>query len=84
MNLEISSFSINIDKATHMKCTTSLVGADKFFISSKSEIIKSEIVDIININHCLSKKPCSKKIPNKDKINKGIITIPAPFGTITL
>ena len=70
MNLEISSFSIKIDKATHMKCTTSLVGADKFFTSSKSEIIKSEIIDIININHCLSKKPCSKKFQIRIKLIK--------------
>ena len=70
MNLEISSFSINIDKATHMKCTTSLVGADKFFISSKSEIIKSEIVDIININHCLSKNLAVKKFQIRIKLIK--------------
>ena len=70
-----------MDIATVIKCTKSLIGADKFLKSSISDTINKITIEVRKIDHCLSKKSCETKTPNREKMNKGTRTMPAPFGT---
>jgi len=70
----------NIETATEMKWMKSREGAERFFMSSISEIENKITNDNRKIIHCELKIFLKEKIIEIEKINKGIISIPAPFG----
>ena len=77
----ISLLSANIEIVTEIKWTKSREDAERFFTSSIKETEYKIANDNTKIIHCVVRMFLKKKIMEIEKINKGNISIPAPFGT---